>query len=212
MSLTILIVVVTVILSLMAFNNQQYIFNLVFYPYRMWRQQEWYRLVSCGFIHADMGHLFFNMFALWSFGTFVEEQFNSIAAYGHGLFSVLGGGLLYVIMYFGAVATADLYNLFTQRDNPGYRSLGASGGVSAIVFASILFNPFGKIYLMFIPIGIPSIVFGPLYLLYCVYMAKRGTDNVGHTAHFTGSVFGFIFPILFYPQLLVEFISQLTNR
>lgn len=121
------------------------------------------------------------------------------------------GEVLFVILYFGAVATADLYNLFTQKNNPGYKSLGASGGVSAVVFAYILLNPFGKLYLMFIPVGIPAFVFGPLYLLYCAYMAKRGGDNIGHTAHLTGSVFGFIFPAIFEPRLFMRFIGLLTN-
>jgi membrane associated rhomboid family serine protease len=143
------------------------------------------------------------MFALYSFGSYVEESFNY-------LFEVYGR-TLYVVMYFGAVSTADAYNLFTQKDNPNYRSLGASGGVSAIIFAFILMNPFGKIYLFFIPVGIPAFVFGPLYLLYSAYMAKQANDNVGHTAHLTGSVFGFVFPILFYPDLIIRFINIITN-
>jgi membrane associated rhomboid family serine protease len=80
-----------------------------------------------------------------------------------------------------------------------------------VVFSFILLNPFGKLYLFFIPVGIPAFVFGPLYLLYCAYAAKRGGDNIGHTAHFTGSVFGFIFPILFEPRLLIRFVEQLSG-
>jgi membrane associated rhomboid family serine protease len=92
-----------------------------------------------------------------------------------------------------------------------YNSLGASGAVSAALFASILFMPLSKIYLMFIPIGIPAFVFGPLYLAYCAYMAKKGTDNIGHDAHFYGAIFGFIFPILFKPELISLFFSQILN-
>jgi len=203
MNITFLLIAVTAITSIMAFSQPQLIENLLFYPYRMWRTKEWHRLISCSFIHADWGHLIFNMFALYSFGSYVEESFNY-------LFEVYGR-TLYLVMYFGAVATADAYNLFTQKDNPNYRSLGASGGVSAIIFAFILMNPFGKIYLFFIPVGIPAFVFGPLYLLYSAYMAKQANDNVGHTAHLTGSVFGFVFPILFYPDLIIRFINIITN-
>ena len=97
------------------------------------------------------------------------------------------------------------------KENTQYKSLGASGGVAAVVFSYILLNPKGKIYFFFIPIGIPAFIFGPLYLLYCVYMAKRGTDNIGHLAHFTGSIFGFVFPLLFEPRLLQIFVQQLFN-
>jgi membrane associated rhomboid family serine protease len=143
------------------------------------------------------------MFALFSFGEYIELSFENIFENK--------GRLMFVLMYFGAVATADLYNLFKQKNNPNYRSLGASGGVSAVVFSFVLLNPFGKIYLMFIPVGVPAFIFGGLYLVYCVYMAKRGGDNIGHIAHFTGSVFGFVFPILFQPKLLVMFFEQLLN-
>lgn len=203
MSITILIIIATGALSFMAFSNHQLIDNLVFYPYRIWRDKEWHRLVSCSFIHADMGHLFFNMFALYSFGTAMEQYFQV-------LFPSFGL-TLYIIMYFGAVATADMYNLFVKRNDYMYRSLGASGGVSAIIFSFVLLNPWGKIYIFLIPIGIPAFVFGGLYLLYCVYMANRGGDNIGHTAHFTGSLFGFLFPVLFKPALLTGFFQQIVS-
>lgn len=203
MNITLMLIAVTAITSILAFSQPQLIEHLLFYPYRMWRTKEWHRLVSCSFIHADWGHLLFNMFALYSFGSYVEESFNYLFE-GYGR-------TLYVVMYFGAVALADSYNLFTQKNNPSYRSLGASGGVSAIIFSFILLNPFGKIYIFFIPIGIPAFVFGPLYLLYSVYMAKQGTDNVGHIAHFTGSIVGFVLPILFYPNLLPRFVQLISN-
>ena len=203
MSITLLIIIVTVVVSLAAFNNPALMNNLLFYPYQIWRRNEWHRLLSCGFIHADMGHLFFNLFALYGFGEYIEGAFG----YTFGA----KGTVLFVVMYFGAIATADILNLFQQKDNPQYRSLGASGGVSAVIFSFILFNPFGKIYLFFIPIGIPAFAFGGIYLAYCVYMAKRGGDNIGHIAHFTGSIFGFVFPILFEPRLLSYFIAQLKQ-
>ncbi|HLP22365.1 MAG TPA: rhomboid family intramembrane serine protease [Chitinophagales bacterium] len=203
MNITILIVAVTCIISFLAFNNLQLVENLVFYPYRIWRNKEYHRFVSCAFIHGDGMHLLFNMFALYSFGAYVENGFEQIYE--------MNGHVLYVIMYFGAVITADMWNLFKQKDNPNYRSLGASGGVSAVVFAFILMNPFGKLYLFFIPIGIPAFIFGPLYLAYCIYMDKRGGDNIGHMAHFTGSLFGFVFPIIFEPRLFLRFLNLLTN-
>ncbi len=201
-NITIFIVIITAITSFIAFSNYKILDELTFWPYRMWRNNEWHRLVTCSFVHADMSHLLFNMIALYSFGTYIESSFNYLfEGKGH---------VLFVTMYFGAVATADIYNLFRHKDDFNYRSLGASGGVAAIIFASILLNPFGKIYLFF-AIGIPAILFGVLYLFYCAYMAKRGGDNIGHIAHFTGSIFGFVFPIIFEPRLFTHFISQLTS-
>jgi membrane associated rhomboid family serine protease len=203
MSITLIIVVFTAGTSLLAFSNHRLIDQMLFWPYRVWRNNEWYRLITCSFVHADLGHLFFNMFALYSFGEYMEGAFGQIFG--------IKGRVLYVLMYFGAVATADIYNLFKRRDDYNYRSLGASGGVSAVIFAYILLDPFGKIYLFFIPVGVPAFIFGGLYLLYCAYMAKRGGDNIGHIAHFTGSIFGFFFPILFAPHLFADFVSHLLN-
>ncbi|OJV31407.1 MAG: hypothetical protein BGO32_03295 [Bacteroidetes bacterium 37-13] len=202
MSLTIIIAIITGIVSFAAFNKHELVDKLLFYPYRMWRYNEWHRLFSCAFVHADMMHLLFNMIAFWSFGTFVEQYFGAYFPFG---------GTLYLVMYFGAVALADGYNLFKQKDNPGYRSLGASGGVSAVVFASILIHPMGGISIMFLP-SIPAYIFGPLYLAYCAYMAKQGNDNIGHVAHFTGSVIGFVFPLLLQPALLPRFFAQIMGN
>jgi membrane associated rhomboid family serine protease len=198
MSITIIIVVITAITSFLAFNNQALKFELLFWPYRIWRNNEWHRLITGGFIHADGTHLIFNMISLFSFGSLVENRFCRLFG-AQGL-------TLYVIMYLVAIVFADLYDLFTKRNEEGYRALGASGGVSAIVFTSILLDPWGKIYIMFIPVGIYGFIFGPLYLLYCSYMAKQGNDNIGHTAHFTGAISGLIFPIIFAPGLVTEFI------
>lgn len=203
LSISFIIIIITGITSFTAFSNPGLADKLIFWPYRVWRNNEWYRLVSCGFIHADMQHLLFNMLTFYFFGPYIEVEFAHTFG-GMGM-------ILFVVMYFGAITIADVYNLFKKRDDYGYRSLGASGGVSAIIFSYILFNPLGKIYLFFIPIGIPAVLFGGLYLAYCVYSAKQGRDNIGHIAHFTGSIFGFIFPILFQPGLLREFVYKLSS-
>ena len=205
MSITILIVAATVIISLMAFNNPRLEEQFIFWPYRVWREGEWYRLLTSGFIHARDGgaHLFFNMLALFTFGTVVEESFIELLPLG---------ATLYVIMYFFTIVASDGYNLFNRKNDYSYRALGASGGVSAIVFASILLNPFNKIYLMFIPVGIPAVIFAPIYLVACIYLAKRGQDNIGHIAHFTGSIIGFVFPILIKPSLFLDFIAQIQYK
>jgi membrane associated rhomboid family serine protease len=94
------------------------------------------------------------------------------------------------------------------KNDPGYNAVGASGAVSAVVFASILFVPLGKIYLFFIPIGIPAFIFGGLYLIYSAYMAKRGGDNIGHDAHFWGALFGFVYTIAIKPKVFLVLIQH----
>jgi membrane associated rhomboid family serine protease len=202
MSITIFIVAGISIVSLIGFSNREIIDRLLMWPYRMWRDNEWYRLISCAFIHGDLGHLFFNMFAMFSFGSFIEQVFG-------GMFPGYGT-TMYMIMFFTAVAVANIVNVFQEKDNYAYRSLGASGGVAAIIFAYILITPKGGISIYFLP-SIPAYIFGPLYLIYSAVMAKRANDNVGHTAHFTGAVYGFIFPLIFKPRLLLDFFDQIRG-
>jgi membrane associated rhomboid family serine protease len=89
--------------------------------------------------------------------------------------------------------------------------VGASGAVSAVVFTYILFDPLGKLTLFPIPIGIPSIIFGVLYLIYSAYMGKKNIDNIGHDAHFWGAVFGFVFTIALKPELILRLFSILSG-
>ena len=194
---TYIIIGITVILSYMCFNNQDLFGKLAFAPYRTIKNNEWHRLITHGFIHADTTHLFVNMFTLWSFGTYIEEGFQFL---GFGTIGYLG-------LYFGGMIVASLYDLIKRRNDPYYRSIGASGAISAVLFTSIFFNPFGKI-LLFAIIPIPGILFGPLYLVYCQYMNKKGGDNINHNAHFYGAVFGIIYPILLEPSLIYTFLSN----
>ena len=127
------------------------------------------------------------------------------------LFKTVGFNTVsYVGLYFGGMIMASVHDLIKQRNNPSYVSVGASGAVSAILFASIVFNPWGKI-LLFAIIPIPGILFGVLYLVYCQYMARKGEDNINHNAHFYGAVYGFLYPILLKPELLQLFISRLIG-
>lgn len=108
-----------------------------------------------------------------------------------------------------ALAVSSIGDLVKYRDNWNYNALGASGAVSAILFASILFAPKMGIYIYLIPIPVPGYIFAPLYLLYCWYMAKRNMDNIGHTAHFWGAVYGLLFPIVCKPGILAFCLSLL---
>lgn len=196
-----LIIGITVILSFICFSNRELFMKLAFIPYRTIRNHEYYRIVTHGFIHADTTHLLVNMFTFWSFGTYIEESFQYMGF----------GAWAFLVLYFGGMAVASLYDLVKRRDNPYYVSIGASGAVSAVLFTSIFLNPWGKI-LFFGVIPIPGIVFGLIYLAYCQYMARRAGDNINHNAHFYGAVYGLIFPMLLEPSLISIFISELTFK
>lgn len=198
---TILIIIVTCLVSIMCFNGRMNGNKLLFNAYQVWHRKQWYRMLSSGIIHSGWGHLFFNMFTLYFFGRVVEQYF--AAAFGDVL-----GTVLYVVLYVSALAVSSIGDLVKYRDNWNYNALGASGAVSAILFTSILFAPKMGIYIYLIPIPVPGYIFAPLYLLYCWYMAKRNMDNIGHTAHFWGAVYGLLFPIVCKPDIISFCLSQ----
>ena len=195
-----LFIAITVIVSLIFFGRRELVSRFSFNAYAILKRKELYRLITHGFIHADMSHLFVNMFTFYFFGVYMESVFSNI---GFSRWMFIG-------LYFGGMIFSSLYDLIKYRDNVYYQSIGASGAVSAILFASIIFNPWGKI-LLFAVIPIPGIIFGVLYLIYCRYMSKRAADNVNHNAHLWGAIFGLIYPILFEPSLLLLFINQLKD-
>ncbi len=199
--ITVIIIAITCIVSILCFNGTLNGNKLIFNAYQVWHRKEWYRMLTSGIIHSGWGHLFFNMLTLYFFGRVVEQYFS--AAFGG-----VPGAVLYVVLYVSALAISSLGDLVKYRDNWNYNALGASGAVSAVLFASILFAPKMGIYIYLIPIPVPGYIFAPLYLLYCWYMAKRNMDNIGHTAHFWGAVYGILFPILCKPDVLSFCLSQ----
>lgn len=200
MNPAILLLIVTVATSIWAFQNNNILYRLILSPYLVIHGKQWYRVITHAFIHANWTHLLFNMIALWSFGMVVVRYFAQL--------SVIPNVHFY-IMYFVAIVLASVPDLVKKRNDPSYRSLGASGAVSAVIFAAIFFDPWSTILIFFIPC--PGIVFGVLYLIYSSYMSKRGGDNINHDAHFYGAVFGFIYPILIHPGAIDIFISRLRN-
>lgn len=201
--ITVIIITITCIVSILCFNGTLNGNKLIFNAYQVWHRKEWYRMLTSGMIHSGWGHLFFNMLTLYFFGRVVEQYFS--AAFGGVL-----GTVLYVVLYVSALAISSLGDLVKYRDNWNYNALGASGAVSAVLFASILFAPKMGIYIYLIPIPVPGYIFAPLYLLYCWYMAKRNMDNIGHTAHFWGAVYGILFPIICKPDVLSFCLSQFS--
>jgi membrane associated rhomboid family serine protease len=191
----------TCLISFMAFNNPHWTYKLKHWPYQERRDGEYYRWLTSGFLHGDVMHLVFNMITLYFFGQYVEQWFLSV-------FEQFGG-ILYLLFYLIAIVAASSATYFKYRETSSFASIGASGAVAAVLFASILIYPTSKIFLFFIPIGIPGFIFGVLYLWFSAYAAKKGGDNIDHTAHYYGAIFGFFFPILFEPGLVPMFLMQL---
>lgn len=187
-SFTLIIIIITVLISLWGFSSQKVINDLIFYPPAISGQNQVYRFFTCGFIHADYGHLFFNMITLFFFGPAVEEVFEQ-------LFGTIGRWL-YLLLYVSALAISLLPTYLKNKDNQYYRSLGASGAVSAVLFAGLLLSPTSSVYLFFIPIPIPGFIFAPAYLLLTAYMDKKGGDSINHSAHLWGALYGLAFVIV----------------
>ncbi len=199
----IVLIVITGIVSFMAFSNRELFDKLKFNAWHIKRDNEWYRFISYALLHADWGHLLINMFVLWSFSnvvmTFFERDFGPIA------------NLYFLLLYIGGIAFSTLYDYARQLNNIYYNAVGASGAVAAVVFSSIILYPVGSISFIFLPIGIPSWLFGILYLVYSVYMGKRNVDNIGHNAHFWGAVYGIVFTVVINPDYLKSFFWYLLG-
>lgn len=161
-------------------------------------------MLTSGLLHADYMHLAINMFVLYMFGNNLEHYFK----YSHGS----SGTIYFILLYFIGIIIANISAVIKHRDHISYNALGASGATSALVFAFVVIDPWAKtIGFFIIPPGLlPNIMFGGLYLLYCVYMAKRGQDNIGHEAHFYGALWGALFIFITEPDVMKMFFEKLT--
>lgn len=201
---TAIIILGTVLLSINAFNNNDIKYKWIYSPFKVNKDKEYYRVFSHIFIHGDYMHLFFNMFVLFSFGRIMEilfmREFGSVSGHIH-----------FVLLYFLGGIAAAIWPFIRNKDNPNYMSLGASGAVSAVLFASILWMPEGGIYLMFIPFEIPAWLFGILYLGFEYYMSRKGGTGIAHDAHFGGAIFGILYVLAVNPAKGMEFINYIIS-
>lgn len=203
--ITIALIVANVIFSLIGFSNSAFVDKTIMWPYRVARENQYIRFITSGFLHADWIHLIFNMFTLFFLGTGLEYY---LKAYG------LGGNLAYLALYFLGLIVSDIPSYIKHKNDYNYRSLGASGAVSAVLFAALVFNPWGTIRLYGF-IKMSAAVFAILYIVYCVYMGKKKNDNVNHDAHLWGSLFGLAFILVLIgvlrPELFVAIIEELKH-
>ncbi|AMM52784.1 protease [Rufibacter sp. DG15C] len=204
MSITIILILITVGVSIYAWRNQNLMENWVHHPQSVAQHNEWWRLLTSGFLHADFGHLFFNMFSFYMFGGVVEQYF--MAIFGSTL-----GIVLYLTLYLGAIVLSDLPTYFKHKNDRNYYSLGASGGVAAIIFSSIYFNPTSEMIIFPIPLPIKGYIFGALYLIYSYYQARRAGDGINHSAHFYGALFGVVFTVGMVPEYFPRFLELIIG-
>jgi membrane associated rhomboid family serine protease len=200
--ITYTIIGATVLVSMLAFNRPTMLAEFMMNPYKIRTQGQYYRFLTSGFIHQDHMHLIMNMLSLYFFGRVVEVKFGNL--FGDW------GIVYYIALYLLAIVVSDLPSYFKKRNLPRYNSLGASGGVAAVIFAFIIFYPLDKIYLYF-AIGIPGFILGTAYIIYSYYQGKRANDNINHDAHLYGAAFGFIFCMIMYPPAITHFIKEIMN-
>jgi membrane associated rhomboid family serine protease len=199
MSITLIIIIATCIISILCLNDNQAKMKLIFHPFTINKyKSQWPRFITCGFIHADYLHLGFNMYAFYSFGSILEKVF----------FPTIFGSyyqIAYILFYISAIFVADIYTYFKHKNNNSYYSLGASGAVSSVIYACILFAP--NLMIM----GMPGWLYGFIYLGFSSYAANKNIGNIAHDAHIWGAIYGLILPLIFKPTLYFDFINNIIN-
>lgn len=203
MYITYLLLVVTIVISVKAFGDNEFKWKLMFNPYSVVHNKEWYRSFTHAFIHADWMHLIFNMYVLYGFGEILEMELIAL----HGA----KGYMYFACLYVGGIFFSTLLSLNRNKDNPNYNSLGASGAVMAVLFAFVIMNPNVELMLLFLPIPIKAYIFGPIILAVEYYMSKRGGTGIAHDAHFAGAIFGIVFISLVDYEYLLNFFSKIVG-
>jgi membrane associated rhomboid family serine protease len=198
--ITLTIIIVTCVITLTGFRNGKVVDELIFWPPAISKKHQYYRFITCGLIHADYMHLIFNMLTLYFFGTFMEAHYQGELGLQKWY---------YLALYIGALIVSNIPTYLKHRNDYNYRSLGASGAVSAVLFAFILLYPWQKIIVLVFPV--PAIVYGALFLVYSAYMSRKGGDNVNHDAHFYGALFGILFTIAVSPAVAGDFWNKLIH-
>jgi len=202
-SLTTVLIGVTVICSILAFSRPRLLERWMFFPYQIKQRNQWDRFILSGFIHTNYTHLLFNLFTFYFFGGVVERFFKF-------QFGLELGGLIFVGFYLIALVVSDIPTFIKQQNSPYYKALGASGGTSAMVFASIVLMPLSDICLFGL-LCLPGFLLGGFFLIYSYVKGKQGQDNINHDAHLYGAIFGIVCILLLSPGSAIMFLEQLKS-
>jgi len=171
------IIGITTLVTFYALKNEIFLEKTIFSIDKITGSKEYFRILSSIFIHANSGHLLFNMFSLYAFAMGIEMKYGSaITAYIY-LFSGIGAGILSLILH---------------RNDRNYRALGASGAVCGIIFASIFLIPGGSIIVFPLPIPIPAWAYAILFVASSIYASNRMTEGIAHDAHLGGALTGIV--------------------
>ena len=201
--ITYAIILITCIVSIITFSNSSVKKELILSPYKVLHEKKVWLLITHAFIHADFLHLFFNMYVLYMFGPYLELYFEYNASLGF---------ISYMLFYILSAIFATIPALYKNGNNPNYLSLGASGAVSAVVFAYIVLYPLRELGIILLPgIWIPGFIFGILYLLAENYMSKKKYSNIAHDAHISGALFGVFFILFFDLKNASNFIETIST-
>jgi membrane associated rhomboid family serine protease len=199
-NITLAIIFITSLISISGFSQGKIIDELIFWPPAISKKHQYYRFITCGLIHADYMHLIFNMVTLYFFGTIMEAHYQGELGLQKWY---------YLALYIGALIVSNIPTYIKHRNDENYRSLGASGAVSAVLFAFILLSPWQRIYVIVFPV--PAIIYGGVFLFYSAYMSRKGGDRVNHDAHFYGALFGILFTIAIRPDVVNVFLNELSH-
>ncbi len=191
-----LLLIVTIGLSVWGWRNPFWFDRLLLHPWSFFRERRYYSLLTSGFVHANWIHLFFNLFTFYFFAFPLEQ---------------ILGSPRFLVVYLGSLLLADLPTLWTHRNDPEYRSLGASGAVSGVVFGFILFYPKVKLYLFLLPFGIPAYLFAFLFLAGSYYLTRERSSVINHSAHFWGALAGLVLTVLVDPVAVRIFIDRMSG-
>lgn len=193
---------ITIGASFLAWNKTELFGKLMMNPYAINRRNEYFRFVSSGFIHKDHMHLLFNMFSFYFFGRAVEQIFKMV--FGNA------GGLYFIVFYLVAIVVSDLPTYLKNRNNPGYNSLGASGAVSAVIMAYVIFQPLADICI-YIALCLPGFILGAAYIIFSYFQGRKANDNINHDAHLYGALFGIVFCAVMIPRSIPYFFQQISE-
>ncbi len=188
MNLTLFFILITIALSLYTlYFNRKLLEAWMLRPYATISNNEWHTVLTSGFLHGSLAHLLVNMFVLFFFGISLEQTV---------------GPFHFAALYLSGIMVSAIPSLISQKDNPRYATLGASGGVQSVLFGFIFLFPTESIIFVFLPIPIPAWVFGLIFLAYSIYESKRGMGNINHEAHIAGAVWGVLYLLIFVPNSL----------
>ncbi len=180
------VIAVTLLVTMRGFSDPGFRDRMIMDAQAVLRGREYHRVLTSAFLHADWGHFGFNMFSLFAFGSAIE---------------LTAGAPVFLLIYFASIVGGDLLSLALHR-RENYRALGASGGVSGVVFAAIFLFPGGGVRIFPLDFPIPAWIYAIFFVLTSIYGIRTRHGNIGHDAHLGGALVGLLLTALLFPQVV----------